>query len=91
MEASQVKQAVKAINGASLEIDSKAQAQYTASKLKSCMSLDMNSNPYYQSQVKAGMLNGRIGIDAKLLQAQSQLVAAGAAAAARREVGAVQL
>ncbi|XP_042030698.1 mitogen-activated protein kinase 15-like [Salvia splendens] len=91
MEASQLKQAVKSINGTGLEIDSKGQAQYTPSKLNSCTSFDINSNPYYRSQVKAGMLNGRIAIDAKLLQAQSQLVAAGAAAAAAREVGAVQL
>lgn len=96
METSQVKQRstsympVKSINGSSLKSDAKAQPQYMPSKLNSCMSFDINSNPYYQSQVKAGMLNGRIAIDAKLLQAQTQFVAAGAAAA-HREVGAVQL
>lgn len=75
-----------------LEIDSKAQPQYTPSKLmNSFVSFDMNSNPYYGSHVKAaGMLNGRMAIDAKLLQAQTQLVAAGAAAA-HREVGGLQL
>ncbi|KAG8386490.1 hypothetical protein BUALT_Bualt03G0154000 [Buddleja alternifolia] len=57
------------------------------------MGVAINSNPYYQSQSKAGgMLNSQIGIDAKLLQAQSQFVTAGAAAvvvAAHREVGAI--
>lgn len=48
------------------------------SKLNSLLSFDINSNPYNQ-----------IAMDAKLLQAQSQFVAAGAAA--RREVGTVQL
>lgn len=96
METSQVKHRstsympVKSINGSSLGSDPKAQPQYMPSTLNSCMSFDINNNPYYQSQVKAGMLNGRIAIDAKLLQAQTQLVAAGAAAA-HREVGAVQL
>lgn len=91
-EASQAKQQstpsympVKSINGTNLVIDPRAQPQYAPSKLMtSCVGFDMNSNPYYGSQVKAaGMLNGRIAIDAKLLQAQTQLVAAGAAAAHR--------
>ncbi|KAL2245516.1 mitogen-activated protein kinase 19 isoform X2 [Sesamum indicum] len=95
IEASQVKQPpkqfipVKSINGMSIEIDCKAQHQYTPSKLSPGMSFDINSNPYYQSPAKAGMLNSQIAIDAKLLQAQSQFVAAGAAA--HREVGAIQL
>ncbi|KAL0362607.1 UNVERIFIED_CONTAM: Mitogen-activated protein kinase [Sesamum calycinum] len=90
IEASQVKQPPKqSINGMSIEIDCKAQHQYTPSKLSPGMSFDINSNPYYQSPAKAGMLNSQIAIDAKLLQAQSQFVAAGAAA--HREVGAIQL
>lgn len=95
-ETSQVKQQskpympVKSINGMSIDIDSKAQPHYTPSKLNLGLSFDINSNPYCQSQAKAGMLNGQIAIDAKLLQAQSQFVVAGAAAA-HREVGAVQL
>ncbi|KAL0399513.1 UNVERIFIED_CONTAM: Mitogen-activated protein kinase [Sesamum radiatum] len=95
IEASQVKQPpkqfipVKSINGMTIEIDCKAQHQYTPSKLSPGMSFDINSNPYYQSPAKAGMLNSQIAIDAKLMQAQSQFVAAGAAA--HREVGAIQL
>ncbi|CAI9088888.1 OLC1v1023339C1 [Oldenlandia corymbosa var. corymbosa] len=48
---------------------------------------------YYQSQAKAMQLNSQLAIDAKLLQAQSQFGAVGAAAvavAAHREVGIVQ-
>ncbi|KAI3457590.1 hypothetical protein Pfo_014253 [Paulownia fortunei] len=98
IEASQVKQQskqympVKSINGTSIDIDCKAKPHYTSSILNPGMSFDINSNPYYQSQAKAGMLNTQIAIDAKLLQAQSQFVAAGAAVvAAHLEVGAVQL
>ena len=57
------------------------------------MVVDMNSNPYYQPQAKAEQLNDRLAIDAKLLQAQSQFCAVGAAAvavAAHRNVGTVQ-
>ena len=57
------------------------------------MVVDMNSNPYYQPQAKAEQLNDRLAIDAKLLQAQSQFGAVGAAAvavAAHRNVGTVQ-
>ncbi|PIN02741.1 Mitogen-activated protein kinase [Handroanthus impetiginosus] len=98
MEASQVKQQpmqympAKSVNGMnSADVDYKTQSQYNPSKLNPGMSFDINSNPYYQSKSKASMLNGQIAIDAKLLQAQSQFVAAGAVVAARREVGAVQL
>lgn len=51
------------------------------------MVIDVNTNPYYQP------LNDRVAIDAKLLQAQSQFGAAGAAAvavAAHRNVATVQ-
>ncbi|XVE53009.1 hypothetical protein DITRI_Ditri02bG0170300 [Diplodiscus trichospermus] len=57
------------------------------------MVVDMNSNPYYHQQAKAEQLNDRLPIDAKLLQAQSQFGAVGAAAvavAAHRNVGTVQ-
>ncbi|XP_051125971.1 mitogen-activated protein kinase 19-like isoform X2 [Andrographis paniculata] len=49
---------------------------------------DMNTNPYHRHQTSGkstAMLSNQIAIDAKLLQAQSQLVAA------RREVGTLQL
>ncbi|GMI65567.1 MAP kinase 19, ARABIDOPSIS THALIANA MAP KINASE 19 [Hibiscus trionum] len=51
---------------------------------------DMNSNPYYRTQAKTEQ---RLPIDAKLLQAQTQFGAVGAAAvavAAHRNVGTVQ-
>ncbi|CAN4087338.1 unnamed protein product [Withania somnifera] len=57
------------------------------------MSLEMNTNPYYQTQEKVAQLGGHIGIDAKLLQAQAQFGAVGAAAvavAAHREVATIQ-
>jgi len=65
-------------------------------KRASSMAMDVNTNLYYQPQAKADQLNNdRITIDAKLLQAQSQLQfgAAGAAAVAvavHRNAGAVQ-
>lgn len=81
-EASQVKQQsqnyipVKSINGISIDLDSKLQPQHD---LNPVMSADRNSNPYFPSQSKAGMMmNRHMAIDAKLL-AQSQFVAAGAA------------
>lgn len=74
-EASQVKQ-VKSINSISIDLDSKLQPQHD---LNPVMSADRNSNPYFPSQSKAGMMmNRHMAIDAKLL-AQSQFVAAGAA------------
>lgn len=101
-EASQVKQQfqqqympVKAINGSNIDIDCKGQPQqYAPAKVNPTMSADRNNNPYYQSQSRAGIVNSQISIDTKLLQAQSQFVVAGAAAAAvaaQREVGAMQL
>lgn len=54
------------------------------------MAVDMNPNPYYQTQTKVDQLNA---IDAKLLQAQTRFGAVGAAAvavAAHRNSGAVQ-
>ncbi|XP_010552147.1 PREDICTED: mitogen-activated protein kinase 19-like [Tarenaya hassleriana] len=45
------------------------------------MAVEMNPNPYFQSQPNQ-LSNGQMGIDAKLLQAQSQYGAAGAAAVA---------
>ncbi|PIN19812.1 Mitogen-activated protein kinase [Handroanthus impetiginosus] len=96
-EASQAKQQsqdhvrVKSINGI---VCKEPPEEYALAKLNHMMSSDMNVNPYYHSQSKAGTMDGQIAIDAKLLQAQSQFVAAGAAnicVAAHREVGAVQL
>ncbi|KAK6132502.1 hypothetical protein DH2020_033754 [Rehmannia glutinosa] len=81
---------VKSMNGMSIGIDYKGQAQqYAGPKMNPVMSADRNSNPYYQSQSKAsGIMNSQIAIDAKLLQAQSQFVVSGPAAAAH---GTVQL
>ncbi|XP_022717389.1 mitogen-activated protein kinase 19-like isoform X2 [Durio zibethinus] len=57
------------------------------------MVVDLNSNPYYRPRTKADKLHDRLPIDAKILQAQSQFGAVGAAAvavAAHRNVGTVQ-
>ncbi|XP_044481080.1 mitogen-activated protein kinase 19-like [Mangifera indica] len=57
------------------------------------MPVDVNTNPYHQPQAKVDQLTEPITIDAKLLQAQSQFGAVGAAAvavAARRNVGTLQ-
>ncbi|KAH7512748.1 hypothetical protein FEM48_Zijuj12G0123300 [Ziziphus jujuba var. spinosa] len=57
---------------------------------KPASGIDVNPNPYYQTQTKVDQLNA---IDAKLLQAQTQFGAVGAAAvavAAHRKAGAVQ-
>lgn len=74
---------------------SRDSAQYSKpAKPSPQMAMDVNTNPYYhQPKVKSSQLNDQIAINAKLLQEQSQLGAIGAAAvaaAARREVGAVQ-
>ncbi|KAF5728231.1 mitogen-activated protein kinase 19 [Tripterygium wilfordii] len=64
-----------------------------AAKPVATTAVDMNPNPYHQPQSKADQLNDRIPIDAKLLQAQSQFGAVGAAAVAvvsHRNLGAVQ-
>ncbi|XP_021287680.1 mitogen-activated protein kinase 19 [Herrania umbratica] len=64
-----------------------------AAKPSPGMVVDINSNPYYQPQAKAEQLNDRLPIDTKLLQAQSQFGAVGAAAvvvAAHRNLGTVQ-
>ncbi|WCJ32357.1 mitogen-activated protein kinase 18 [Euphorbia peplus] len=61
-----------------------------ANMVKPVMGIDMNTNPYYQSQSKVEQLNERIVMDAKLLQAQSQFSAAAVAVAAHRNVGTVQ-
>lgn len=53
---------------------------------------DVKSNPYRPPHAKTDQLNDRMTIDAKLLQAQSQFGAAGAAAvavAAHRNAGAI--
>lgn len=53
---------------------------------------DVKSNPYRPPHAKTDQLNDRLTIDAKLLQAQSQFGAAGAAAvavAAHRNAGAI--
>ncbi|KAL6561695.1 Mitogen-activated protein kinase 19 [Orobanche minor] len=85
-DASQVQQhymppSVRSINGQSTDVRGQSQ-QYAAPKLNPVMGADMNSNPYYQSHAKAGIMNGQIAIDAKLLQAQTQFLASGPAAAA---------
>lgn len=67
--------------------------QYTPVKSLNGSSAERNSNPYYQPQSREGVLDSQLSIDAKLLQAQSRFVAAGAAVvavAAHREVGAMQ-
>lgn len=46
------------------------------------MSVEMNTNPYHPTQEKVAQLGGQIAIDAKLLQAQNQFGAVGAAAVA---------
>lgn len=89
MEDSQVKQ--QSVNGSIIEIDYKGQPpQYSQATVNPA---ERNSNPYCQSQSKAGIVNNSIPIDAKLLQAQSQFVVAGAAVAvaAHRDAGAMQL
>jgi mitogen-activated protein kinase 1/3 len=71
----------------------KPQQCNTTAKPASGMAMDANANPYIQSQAKGDQLNERITIDAKLLHAQSQFGAAGAAAvavAAHRNAGAVK-
>ncbi|KAL3613711.1 Mitogen-activated protein kinase 19 [Castilleja foliolosa] len=63
--------------------------QYMPVKSTNGMHFDVNSNPYsYQPQAKTSLLNSQIAMNAKLLNAQSQFVAAGVA---RQEVGSVQL
>ncbi|OIT00323.1 PREDICTED: mitogen-activated protein kinase 19 [Nicotiana attenuata] len=67
--------------------------QCMVAKSTSSMSIDMNTNPYYHTQAKVAQLGGQLAIDAKLLQAQTQFGAVGAAAvavAAHREVCTVQ-
>ncbi|XP_062168803.1 mitogen-activated protein kinase 19-like isoform X2 [Alnus glutinosa] len=71
----------------------KPQQCNATAKPASGMAMDANANPYIQSQAKGDQLNERITIDAKLLHAQSQFGAAGAAAvavAAHRNAGAVK-
>lgn len=69
--------------------------QYHISSRPAIVMVDMNSsNPYHpQPQYNAGQFTERIMIDTKLLQAQSQMDAinaAAAAVAAHRQVGTVQ-
>lgn len=55
------------------------------------IAIDMNTNPYQQQpQHKADQYSSRIALDAKLMQAQSQLGATAVAMAAHRNVGTVQ-
>ncbi|KAG8492806.1 hypothetical protein CXB51_010258 [Gossypium anomalum] len=72
----------------------KLQPQFSmATSQAPAMSVGMKSNPYQQVQSKAEQLNDRLGIDAKILQAQTQFGAVGAAAVAvvaHRTVGTVQ-
>ncbi|CAN4104298.1 unnamed protein product [Withania somnifera] len=69
--------------------------QCMVAKSTASMSFEMNTNPYYHTQARVLQLGSQIAIDAKLLQAQTQFGAVGAAAvavavAAHREVGTVQ-
>lgn len=67
--------------------------QCMVAKSSASMSFEMNTNPYYHTQARVAQLGGQIAMDAKLLQAQTQFGAVGAAAvavAAHREVGTVQ-
>ncbi|KAH1063694.1 hypothetical protein J1N35_028681 [Gossypium stocksii] len=72
----------------------KLQPQFSmAASQASAMAVGMKSNPYQQPQAKADQLNDRLGIDAKILQAQPQFGAVAAAAVAvvaHRTVGTVQ-
>ncbi|TYH74300.1 hypothetical protein ES332_D05G389900v1 [Gossypium tomentosum] len=72
----------------------KLQPQFSmAASQAPAMAVGMKSNPYQQPQAKAEQLNDRLGIDAKILQAQTQFGAVGAAAVAvvaHRTVGTVQ-
>lgn len=80
----------KPVNGSIIDIECKG-SQYAQAMVNPA---ERNSNPYYQSQSKAGILNNNsVAIDAKLLQAQSQFVVAGAAVAvaAHRDAGSMQL
>ncbi|CAO2833268.1 unnamed protein product [Amaranthus hypochondriacus] len=53
--------------------------------------IDINTNPYQQSQTKPEQYNSsRIALDAKLMQAQTQFGASAVAMAAHRNVGTVQ-
>ncbi|KAG4177166.1 hypothetical protein ERO13_A11G289900v2 [Gossypium hirsutum] len=71
-------------------LQTKPQQQFSmVAKPSPGTAFDMNSNPYYRTQTKTEQ---RLPIDAKLLQAQSQFGAVGAAAvavAAHRNAGAV--
>ncbi|XP_017602858.1 mitogen-activated protein kinase 19-like [Gossypium arboreum] len=71
----------------------KLQPQFSMAASQSpAMAVGMKSNPYQQPQAKAEQLNDRLGIDAKILQAQTQFGAVGAAAVAvvaHRTVGTV--
>ncbi|XP_042060671.1 mitogen-activated protein kinase 19-like isoform X1 [Salvia splendens] len=100
-EASQVKQQsqrqntpVISRNGSNVEIVSKGQPlQYTPAKVNPATNAERNSNPYHQPQSREGTLDSQHSLDAKLMQAQSRFVAAGAAAVAvatHMEVGAIK-
>ncbi|CAN4103003.1 unnamed protein product [Withania somnifera] len=67
--------------------------QCMVAKSTAGMSFEMNTNTYYHTQARVAQLGGQITMDAKLLQAQTQFGAVGAAAVAvgaHREVGTVQ-
>ncbi|KAG9149979.1 hypothetical protein Leryth_010042 [Lithospermum erythrorhizon] len=74
-------------------LSSLSEGQVIPSKTTPMGGMNINNNPYYQSQAKASSMNSHIAMDAKLLQAQSQFGAVSAATlavAAHREVGTVQ-
>ncbi|KAL2483509.1 Mitogen-activated protein kinase 19 [Forsythia ovata] len=80
---------VKSTNGTNTPIDNKVQPhQRLPPKLTPGMNVDLNSNLYYLTHSKAGLLNSQLAINVKMLQAQSQFSAAGPAA--HREAVAVQ-
>lgn len=47
-------------------------AKGMVAKPTASVNVEMNTNPYYQTQEKVAQLRGQIAIDAKLLQAQTQ-------------------
>ncbi|XP_071905171.1 mitogen-activated protein kinase 19-like [Coffea arabica] len=94
----QDKHVPEAVKNSSAQAKLPHQHHYPPAKSTPVITTDINNHHqqhslYYQSQAKSVQLNGQIALDAKLLQAQSQFGAVGAAAvavAAHREVGAIQ-
>ncbi|CAI9787699.1 unnamed protein product [Fraxinus pennsylvanica] len=82
---SQQSMLVKSTNGMNIPIEHKVKPhQLLPPKVTPGMNVDLNSNAYYLTHSKAGLLNSQLALNVKMLQAQSQFSAAGAAA--HREV-----